>query len=390
MHRRRVLQGLGLFGLASSFSAFANSEVAPKYLLLIQLRGGNDGLNTLAPFESDSYRRLRPRLGLRSNQVIPVGASIHEGALGLNSALARLVDQSWEQDLALITGVGYPAQDRSHFRSIQHWESGSDGQRIREQGWVTPSLDRLSGQNSIAGLSLVDHMRVFRGGSGIYSSFSRLSKMPEFTGQSAVTGNNSLLDTINRQKQNLTHATEIFAASLQESRNKKLPVQFSRSSFGRQMESVLRLASTGLAVPVIHADYASFDTHRSQRNRHNALLRGLANDLALLRTGLIKMGLWGQFLVMTYSEFGRTVKENANGGTDHGTANTHFLMGGRVRSGIYGVHPKLPEFPREPYQHTLDYRAIYDRVSRSWFGDERAPWDEYSDPALDQILNGLA
>ena len=127
MHRRRVLQGLGLLGLASPFPAFANKEVAPKYLLLVQLRGGNDGLNTLTPFESDNYRRLRPSLGLRSNQVIPVGASIHEGALGLNSALARLVDQAGEQDLALITGVGYPAQDRSHFRSIQHWESGGDG-----------------------------------------------------------------------------------------------------------------------------------------------------------------------------------------------------------------------------------------------------------------------
>ena len=176
MHRRRVLQGLGLLGLAGPFPAFAKNDVAPKYLLLVQLRGGNDGLNTLAPFESDSYRRLRPSLGLRSNQVIPVGASIHEGALGLNSALASLVDQSWEQDLALITGVGYPAQDRSHFRSIQHWESGSDGQRIREQGWVTQSLDRLTGQNSIAGLSLVDHMRLFRGGSGVYSSFTDYPK----------------------------------------------------------------------------------------------------------------------------------------------------------------------------------------------------------------------
>ena len=212
---------------------------------------------------------------------------------------------------------------------------------------------------------MVDHMRLFRGGSGLYSSFSRLSKVPEFTGESAVTGSSSLLDTINRQKQNLTHATEIFAASLQEGRNKTLPVQFSRSSFGRQMESVLRLASSGLAVPVIRGLW-KFRHPSLATKSHNALLRGLANDLALLRTGLIKMGLWDQFLVMTYSEFGRTAK-NANGGLIMALPIRTLLWVDVCAQNLWSAS-KLPEFPRKPYQHTLDYEPSTTASSKLVWG----------------------
>ena len=271
-----------------------------------------------------------------------MGASIHEGALGLNSALARLVDQAWEQDLALITGVGYPAQDRSHFRSIQHWESGRTANE--SESWVTQSLDRLSGQNSIAGLSLVDHMRLFRGGSGIYSSFSDYPKCLSLRGKvQSLAVVHCWIPLIVAKP---THATEIFRVSLRRP-EQNTAQQFSRSSFGRQTESVLRLAK-GLVAPIFTRTMEVSDTHRSQRNRHNALLRG-PSMIRFVENGVDQMGLWDQFLVMTHSEFGRTAKENANGG---------LIMAPPIRTSLQDAlrdpwSASETAHPRKPYQHTL-------------------------------------
>ena len=134
---------------APAFSTSSFADWNGRYLVLVELKGANDGLNTLVPYESDDYFKLRPKIGLRRNDVIPVGESSVVGSLGLQNSL-KGVERVLDEDLAILQGVGYPNQNRSHFKSIAIWETGGDGNQSRTSGWLVDSLERLYGPNDVA------------------------------------------------------------------------------------------------------------------------------------------------------------------------------------------------------------------------------------------------
>ena len=159
--RREFLQAVTCASLLpASFGVLAKGLV-PRYLVLVELKGGNDGLNTLAPYESDDYRKLRPMIGLKKSDVIHLGNNASVGSLGLPLSMSPLTD-SIGQDLALIQGLGYPNQDRSHFKSIALWETGGDGNRSQNTGWLTQSIEKLYGTRDISahGASFEEHVVV--------------------------------------------------------------------------------------------------------------------------------------------------------------------------------------------------------------------------------------
>jgi len=358
-----------------------------RYLVLVELKGANDGLNTLAPYESDDYFKLRPKIGLRSNDVIPIGESPVVGPLGLQNSLQG-AERVLEEDLAILQGVGYPYQNRSHFKSIAIWETGGDGNQSRTSGWLVDSLERLYGAGDVAahGASLEGSLGLFSRGSGSYVSMSRLNQLKDIKTDTTLAKRNKLMQKIVSKKNTLATASAQLDKKLSSFSAASLPVRMPHGDLGGQLTDVLRVIGSETRLPVMHVQHGSFDTHEGQKWRHPRLLKDLAEGLGAFRQNLIKMGRWNDVLVMTYSEFGRRAAENGAEGTDHGTASVQFVVGGRVSPGLYGSYPDLGKLVDGDLVHTLDYRALYDQVCSNWLGDDGHSWEQYRDDSLKGIF----
>ena len=375
--------------LTFSTTSFANWN--GRYLVLVELKGANDGLNTLAPYESDDYFKLRPKIGLRRNDVIPVGESPVVGPLGLQNSL-KGAERVLEEDLAILQGVGYPNQNRSHFKSIAIWETGGDGNQSRTSGWLVDSLERLYGPSDVAahGASLEGSLGLFSRGSGSYVSMSRLNQLKDIKTDMTSATRNKLMQKIVSKKNNLANASAQLDKKLSSFSSASLPVRMPHGDFGGQLTDVLRVIGSDTGLPVMHVQHGSFDTHEGQKWRHPRLLKDLAEGLGAFRQNLIKMDRWNDVLVMTYSEFGRRAAENGAEGTDHGTASVQFVVGGRVQPGLFGDYPDLGKLVDGDLVHTLDYRALYEQVCSKWLGDAQNAWRAYQDNRLTGLLKTSA
>lgn len=371
-----------LFNASNSFANWNG-----RYLILVELKGANDGLNTLVPFESDDYLRLRPKIGLRRDNVIPIGQSDVVGPLGLQDSL-RGADRAFGQDFAVLQGVGYPNQNRSHFKSIAIWESGGDGNQSRTSGWLVDSLERLYGPKDVAvhGASLQGALGLFSRGSGSYLSMSRLNQLKDIKTETTSVTRNKLMQKIVNKKRNLANASAQLDKKLNSFSASLLPFRMPQGDLGGQLTDVLRVIGSDTRLPVMHVQHGSFDTHEGQKWRHPRLLKDLADGLGAFRQNLMKMGRWNDVLIMTYSEFGRRAAENGAEGTDHGTASVQFVAGGRVKPGLYGAYPDLSNLIDGDLIHTLDYRALYDQVCTTWLEDTGSDWRHYRDVRLSQLL----
>ena len=376
---------VGLLALNPSMSWA--SGLSEKYTVLVELKGANDGINTLVPFGSDDYARLRPNLALSSSEVIALGESALVGPLGLNSSLSSL-DAAIGNDLAIIQGLGYPNQNRSHFKSIAIWETGGDGNNAGATGWLTESLEHLfSADDVIAhGASFEGLLGLFARGEGIYVSMKRLNQLSGNHAPDARTSKNLLMQKIIKKKANLEHTSKLLERKLSGFPASYLPVQMPNGKFSAQLTDALRVIGANAALPVMHVQHGSFDTHQGQKWRHPKLLKDLGDGLAKFRQNLIKIGRWDDVLVITYSEFGRRLSENGANGTDHGTASVHFAMGGKVRPGLYGRYPSLNKLEDGDLIHTMDYRALYERVCASWLGHRGNKWGDFSDKELELLF----
>lgn len=338
-----------------------------KILVLVELQGGNDGLNTVVPYLDDRYKQLRPRLALPGDRVIPLGT----GELALHPALRPLMSDWDSEELAIILGVGYPSPNRSHFRSIAIWESGSDSEEVRESGWIARALSGRSRPHDQA----ADGLIVGGGDAGPLlgpgmtnisianpDDFARRARaLPPAKGASPRKALSHLLDV----RQDLIKA----AAAIEKKRESapKLGVDFPRTRIGKQCQVASELIAAGVSCSVLKLHLGGFDTHTNQLPNHARLMGELAAALASFRRAMKKSDNWERVLLMTYSEFGRRAAENGSGGTDHGTAAPQFMMGGRVRGGLHGVQPDLGNLVKKDLVFTTDYRRIYSAVSRQWW-----------------------
>jgi uncharacterized protein (DUF1501 family) len=387
INRRLLLAALSALPLGSAVGAISGIGSRPKYLVLVELKGANDGLNTLAPFESDAYRRLRPKLALSVKDVIKVGAGELVGSVGLHNAMAPLAP-ALGQDIAFIQGLGYPNQNRSHFKSIAIWETGGDGNQSNNRGWLTDSLERLYGSDHVSahGASFEGSMGLFARGDGLYISMARINQLSGMSEVAAPTSKNKLMNLIVQQKVNLTVASNRLSEQLSRFQASSLPTKMPYGPLGSQLTDVLRIIGSETALPVMHVQHGSFDTHEGQRWKHPQLLRDLSENLAAFRKNLIAMGRWSDVLVMTYSEFGRRAAENGAEGTDHGTASIHVLMGGGVQAGLYGQYPSLTDLEDGDMKFTMDYRALYHQITSDWLGDSAAKWHAFADARLSNLI----
>ena len=384
--RRSLISWMAM--LAANPTLSWASEISNKYLILVELKGANDGINTLAPYETDNYKKYRPNLHLKKNEIINIGQSPLVGSVGLMSSMSSL-DEAIGDDLAMIQGVGYPDQNRSHFKSIAIWETGGDGQNSRTAGWLTKTLENMYPNDEIVahGASLEGSLGLFARGKGTYISMARLNQLAGLNVSNSQASANTLINKIIKKKADVSNASQLVSKKLSHFPASKLPNRMPYGDFSAQLIDVLRVIGSETAIPVMHVQHGSFDTHDGQKWQHPRLLAELANGLSAFRKNLIKMDRWRDVLVVTYSEFGRRVAENGAEGTDHGTASVQFVMGGRVKAGLYGEYPSLDKLEDGDLVHTMDYRAVYDRVCSNWLNQKNNEWSGFSDERLSSLIS---
>lgn len=367
MNRRELLQFM-LLATAGGvppalWSAPLGVQKSQRVLLLLELSGGNDSLNTFIPLAQEArYRALRPALHVPKSEQI-----ILDEAVGLHGALAPLLSSWQDKDLALVHGLGYDNPNLSHFRSIEIWDTASESDTYKNSGWLSmlqeqgrgPGIDAVVlGRNSgpVAGGSATvlqaDLLRGF------------LGKSRQLTHLDNEKSNSAYAHILSVQNTLVSVAKDLLPAL---NRDGVVKTTFPKGQFGKQLAEVAQLVNLGINIPVYKAVLAGFDTHRNQKPTHERLLSQLAEGLAAFRKEMIRSGRWDDVLVMTYSEFGRRPKMNGSGGTDHGTAASHIVMGGKVRGGHIGVHPELPEKDNANMQFTTDFRELYQSVLNQWF-----------------------
>jgi uncharacterized protein (DUF1501 family) len=390
-NRRRFLQSsLGAGGLISwSMSApgflARTAAAAPDarkagardtILVVLELTGGNDGLNTVIPFTDPEYAKLRPTLKQTPGEVKKINAD-----LGLHPQLDGLAGLLEDQALCVVQGVGYPNPDQSHFRSMDIWQSGSTGPNPTE-GWVGKALKgmpgvpsfHIKGSNDRAPLALdgaparvpsITTLADFQLQMAAASGADKREQKTVIEG--AVRGGNGpgLLDFVQRTARN-TYAS---SQRLQEiGKNYEPKVPYPVTPLANRLKLAAQLIDGGLGARVFYLALDNFDTHSTQAPAHAALLSQLSGAVTAFFKDLAARGQRDRVLLMTFSEFGRRAKENGSKGTDHGSAAPMFLVGGAVKAGVVGRHPSLTELEMGNLKHHTDFRQIYAAILDKWLG----------------------
>ena len=379
--RRKFLQlmtAMPMLSVAPSLLAKTTGssvQTEGKILVMVELKGGNDALNTLVPYEDPNYYRLRPKIALKENQVLKLG-----NGFGMNPVMKSLLPEWQSGDMAWVQGIGYPDPNRSHFRSIEIWESASNSNQYLDDGWIAQLYGKASSKN-IQGVSIGSDVGPLSGENfnallmQDKKSFIALTK--RLKSVQAQTRNSALSHVLGVQN-NVHSNAQLVTERLKNASSSS--VRFPKNKFGRQLETTSQIILSGLDVPVFKVEIGSFDTHQGQQKKQAKLLTQLSEGLSAFSNSMKKAGLWDDVLIVTYSEFGRRVKENASGGTDHGTAAAHFALGGRVnggvQNGLIGKTPSLSQLDNNDLRFTTDFRTYYHTIASQWLGVD-SNWSRY-------------
>ena len=392
--RAFINQSLGIAVLGGTLPSFvpraATAQTLPSLgstidpgnvLLVIQMGGGNDGLNTVIPYGDDAYHRVRPGIAVAENAVLKI-----DDRIGLNPVMAPMDDLFKQGRLAIVQGVGYPNPNRSHFEATQIWETASPDNPVTN-GWLGRYLDLTTKQTSatadpnklFSAVTLGDtvpqaliaqHVDVPAIGAlntfGYNSGKDAASKSTAgelYDG--AKPGQSPYLSLIDDTARTAMRGGDVLRAKIA---SYKPAVTYPKDAFSQQLQLAAQIVGSNLGTKIIFVSIGSFDTHANQRAQQDRLLGYLASGLHAFYADLAAHQLDQQVLAMTFSEFGRRVQQNASNGTDHGTAMPLFIAGGKVKGGIYGEHPSLTDLDNGDLKHAIDFRSVYATVVEKWLG----------------------
>ncbi len=367
-------------------------------LVVLQMAGGNDGLNTVVPYTNDHYRRARPRLALPETKLLKLSDD-----LALHAGLAGFKELYDAGQLAIVQGAGYPNPNRSHFRSTEIWQTASAADRFERYGWLGRYFDNAcAGCDPTVGINIgrqmpqafaahepkgvsLDNPQNYRfipprrGRSDeageAEASFRRLNQpeaeMAENSGGSigAVAGPvahpGSPLDFLERTALEAQVSSDTIRAIASRVQTQAV---YPASAVGNSLKLVARLIGGGMTTRVFYVSQGGYDTHTNQLGAQDRLLKDLGDAVRAFVADLKAQGNLARVLIMTFSEFGRRVAENASGGTDHGAAAPMFLVGDRVKAGLLGRYPSLA--PADLFQgdlkYSVDFRSVYATVLERW------------------------
>jgi uncharacterized protein (DUF1501 family) len=369
-------------------------------LVVLQLAGGNDGLNTVVPFADDAYHRARPKLALSPDKTLKL-----DSYMGLSDKLVGFKSLHDDGHLAIVQGVGYPNPNRSHFRATEIWQTASDANQFASEGWLGRYFDSCcSGAEPTVGVAIGEQApQAFSAKDPTGVTFSRPEQFRwrpspnadgkplngeevfyrQLIGEAAESNSvegNSIAALPGKTQTNTS--TEDFlrrtALDAQISSDKILAIArkyksnmpYPPTQLGASFNLIARMIGGGLPTRVYYASLGGFDTHAGQINSHERLMGTLNDAVTAFVADLKQQGNFERVLLMTFSEFGRRVAENANSGTDHGAAAPMFLIGGAVKPGVIGKHPSLTDLDNGDLKFGTDFRSVYASVLEQWL---RAP-----------------
>jgi uncharacterized protein (DUF1501 family) len=344
-------------------------------LVVVQLTGGNDGLNTVVPFGNADYNRLRPRLRITNSLRVADGIGLHPSMTGLHGLLQ-------DNALCIVQGVGYPNPDQSHFRSMDIWHAAST-ERTLTEGWIGKALRHvpaaasfhLANNNEAAPLALT-------GAPTRVPSIATLDDFQQRLQASSATDRRrqreildhavrpaanqpSMLDFVQRTAVQTYASSQRLAAI---GRDYQPRVPYPQSALGNHLKLAAQLIDAGLGARLFYVTQDGFDTHAGQLPVHANLLRDVSDSITAFYRDLAARGNGNRVLIMTFSEFGRRGHENGSQGTDHGSGAPMLLVGGRVRTGLIGQHPSLANLVAGNLPHHFDFRQVYASVLDRWLG----------------------
>ena len=386
--RRNFLKSSSLVSLApflpaalgkTAFSEMAHAAEAgtdQKVLVVIQMNGGNDGINTVVPYGDDAYGRARKKLRLKTKDLHKLNDHV-----GLHRSMKSAKELFDDGRLSIIQGVGYPNPDRSHFASMKTWQTARlDKADHTGNGWLGLALDaKLAASAKAHQTACSDAIYVGDEATpsalwGRRSSTIGLAKASDLrldlpawmtapSTPSKELDHDSLQHFMRRQIVSAQTAAEEFA---RQAAGSPTDVTYSNSGLGNRLKLISQLLRSGNAARVYYTVQSGYDTHADQRNTHARLLRDFSRSTKSFLDDLKAAGLDDRVVVMAFSEFGRRVAENDSAGTDHGTAGPVFLAGSPVRGGLVGETPDLSDLVDGDLKCSLDFRRVYASLLRDW------------------------
>jgi uncharacterized protein (DUF1501 family) len=381
MHiKRKQFIQIGSLATASLFlpkfmKAFERPAIVPpgnKVLVVLQMGGGNDGLNTVIPYRNDLYYKARPQLGIKREAALSLTDEI-----GLNPALTAFKDLFDDGSLGILNGVGYPNPDRSHFRSMDIWHSASNSNEYVNTGWLGRYLDAqcqgcdkptqaleiddvlslaLKG-NDINGIAMEDPRRLYN------TSHEKYFK--DILAQHSTGGEEPVDYLYKTMAETISSADYIF----EQSKLHATAASYPASGLGQRLKTIASLILSDINTRVYYVSIGSFDTHVAQEAQQKRLFTEMNDAIKAFVDDLKANNRFEDLLLMSFSEFGRRVNQNASAGTDHGTANNMFLIGGGIRQkGIINPMPDLGDLQDGDLKYSIDFKNVYATVLRNWLG----------------------
>lgn len=388
--RAGLVFGAGAAGLAAGYAAvpdvFTRAVYAAKkdgvsndrVLVMVQLAGGNDGLQTVMPLQDPTYRDLRPQLSRSVDSALPLSRE-----WGLNKELAGIKKLYDQGKVAVVQGVGYPDPSESHFDSIRVWETG-DPTRRQVDGWLGKTIAKnydsaghplvgcACGTTGVPGalrdlqatLTVINGQQSFKfyGGDEMERAAGALyTSTPGIYGALFDTAVATARDTVAQLR--TSSAKYVPRATYDD---KVRLVYSSKNQLGAALQLAAELIVSGAGPKILHVTLGGFDTHYTQQNRHDSLMAYVDTAISAFHQDLTAYGMADRVMIATWSEFGRRPKENASAGTDHGTVAPVFLIGDPVKGGLYGAGPDLTKLDRAGNPlFTTDFRAVYQEILAS-------------------------
>jgi uncharacterized protein (DUF1501 family) len=383
MIKRRQFLQTGSLATATFFvpkflKAFENKVpmVPPgnKVLVILQLSGGNDGLNTVIPVRNDIYYRERPRLGLAKDKTLSITDEV-----SLHPELTAFADLYHDGNLGILNSVGYPNPDRSHFRSMDIWHTASKSDEYINTGWVGRYLDAqckgcdkptqaleiddvlslaLKGEQA-KGLAFKDPRRLYSTSHENYYKQLAKNHHDDHDHEKPV---DYLYKTM---AETISSADYIF----QQSKLRPSSTEYPKTELGNSFKTIASLIFSDINTKVYYVSLGSFDTHINQHAQQQRLFKEMNDAIASFTKDMKNNNRFQDVMLMTFSEFGRRVAQNASSGTDHGTANNMFFIGGDLKQqGIMNAMPDLADLQEGDLKYKIDFKNVYATVLNKWLG----------------------
>lgn len=382
MHiKRKEFLQIGSLATASMMlpkflKAFEKGNMVPpgnKVLVILQMSGGNDGLNTVIPVRNDLYYKARPKLGIEKGKAVLLNDEV-----GLHPALTGFRDLFDDGSLGIMNAVGYPNPDRSHFRSMDIWQTATDSNQYLTTGWIGRYLDAqcqgcdkptqaieiddvlslaMKGEH-IKGIALKDPRRLY--GTSNEKFFRDVLK------NHTATTNEEPVDYLYKtMAETLSSADYIFKQSQMHPTSADYP----KTDLGNSLKTIASLIFSDINTKVYYVSLGSFDTHVNQEAQQQRLFTEMNDAVAAFVKDLKSNSRFNDVMLFTFSEFGRRVQQNASGGTDHGTANSMFLIsGGLTKKGLLNELPSLSDLDEGDLKYKVDFKDVYATMLNKWLG----------------------